>query len=103
MAKAQRDKGARFEREIASLLGVKRHLRCDYSESAPDLYTDHLIVECKRRKQIAVGRWMEQVRRYAELDEKGRIPVVFCREDGGTVMAILYAEDLLALINREDS
>jgi Holliday junction resolvase len=101
MSKAQRDKGARFEREIASLLGVRRRLRADYSESAPDIETEHFIVECKRRSKIAIGRWMDQVRGYAERDEAGRIPVVFCREDGGPVLAILYAEDLLALVNKE--
>ena len=101
MSRAQRDKGARFEREVASLLGVRRNLRADYSESAPDITTEHFIVECKRRKGIAAARWLEQASRYALDDEEGRVPIVFCREDGGRVLAILYAEDLLALANRE--
>lgn len=102
MSRAERDKGARFEREISRLLGVGRHLRPDYSESAPDLVTEHLIVECKRRKGIAAIRWLEQAAGYAEEDEQGRIPVVFCREDRGRVVALLYAEDFLSLMNRED-
>jgi hypothetical protein len=97
----ERDKGARFEREIARLLGVRRYLRADYSESAPDLVTEHLIVECKRRKSIAAIRWLEQADGYATKDEQGRIPVVFCREDRGPAVALLHAEDLLSLMSME--
>jgi hypothetical protein len=102
MGKPSRDKGALFEREIGHLLSVRRRLRADYSESAPDIETEHLIVECKRRKSLAVGRWLEQAAGYAEKDDKGRIPVVFCREDRGPVIAVLHAEDFLALLNRKE-
>ena len=101
MGKYERDRGAGFEREIARLLGVRRRLRCDFSESAPDIETEHLIIECKRRAKIAAVRWLEQAIGYAQHDNQGRIPVVFCREDRGPVVAMLLAEDLLALVNRD--
>ena len=97
MSKAQRDKGARFEREVANLLGAKRHLRCDYSESAPDMTTERWVVECKRRASIAAVRFLEQAIGYAEQDAQGRIPVVMMREDRGPIVAMLLAEDLLVL------
>jgi hypothetical protein len=102
MSKSQRNKGASFEREVSNLLGVRRHLRCDWSESAPDIITDTLLVECKRRKTIAVMRFFEQARGYAERDPEGRIPVVFMREDRGELVVMLGAEDFLALMHRRE-
>ena len=97
MGKAQRDIGARFEREMARLLGVRRRLRADYSESAPDLETDKLIVECKYRGNIAVCRWLEQAEGYAE--GSGKVPVVFARERGSSrPIAILPLEDFLEIL-----
>lgn len=101
MSKAQREKGVRFELEVANLLGAKRHLRCDYSESAPDIKTETFVVECKRHVAIAAVRFLEQAIGYAEQDDRGRIPLVMMREDRGPVVAMLLAEDLLALMNRE--
>lgn len=43
MGKLQRDIGARFERECARLLGVRRNVRGDYSESKPDIETGRLM------------------------------------------------------------
>ena len=101
MAKLQRDIGARFEREIARLLGVRRNLRADYSESAPDLETDRLVVECKYRAGIAVCRWLEQAERYAE--GSGKVAVVFARERGDSrPIAILRLEDFLSILNSSD-
>lgn len=100
MAKLQRDIGARFEREIARLLGVRRILRADYSESAPDLETDRLVVECKYRSGIAVCRWLEQAERYAA--GSGKVPVVFARERGqARPIAILRLDDFLELLGGE--
>lgn len=97
MSKRERDIGARFEREIALLLGVRRHIRGDYSESAPDLETDRLVVECKYRAGIAVVRWLEQAERYAEFSVK--VPVVFARERGDSrPIAILRLDDFLDIL-----
>ncbi len=101
MSKAQRDTGARFEREMARRLGVRRNLRADYSESAPDLETDSLVVECKYRAHITVVRWLEQAERYAEGSDK--VPVVFARERGDRrPIAILRLDDFLAILNARD-
>ena len=100
MARLQRDIGARFEREIARLLGVRRNLRADYSESAPDLETDLLVAEIKYRSGIAVVRWLEQAERYAE--GSGKLAVCFARERGDSrPIAILRAVDFLELVNGE--
>ena len=101
MSKSQRDKGARLEVAVAHLFGTRRHLRCDYSESAPDVETEHFVIECKSRKAIAAVRFLEQAVTYAERDPQGRIPLVMMKEDRGPVVALLLADDLLALVNRE--
>jgi len=95
MGKRERDAGARFEREMARRLGVRRHLRPDWSESAPDIITDRLIVECKYRAGIAAVRFLEQVEQHADGE---RIPVVFARERRGRPVAILRLEDFLELV-----
>ena len=97
MGKTERDCGARFEREIGRLLGVRRNIRADYSESKPDLETDRLVAECKYRKGIAVCRWLEQAESYKP-EGSGKIAVVFARERGGQAIAILRAVDFLELI-----
>ena len=97
MGKAQRDIGARFEREMARLLGVRRRLRADYSESAPDLETPRLVVECKYRASIAAVRWLEQAEGYAQ--GSGKVPVVFARERGSSrPIAIIPLADFLELL-----
>jgi hypothetical protein len=103
MAKCQRDAGARFERECAKLLGVRRRLRCDWSESGPDLVTDRLVCECKKRAAIAAVRWLEQAEGYAAA-YPGRVPVVFAREKGSKdgPVAILRAVDFLELLNGQE-
>lgn len=101
MSRKERDIGARFEREIARLLGVRRRLRADYSESGPDLETDRLICECKYRSNIAVCRWLEQAEKYAE--GTGKTPVVFARERGDSrPIAILRLTDFLEITGGRD-
>jgi hypothetical protein len=98
MGKAERDCGVRFERECAKLLGIRRHVRGDWSESAPDLVTDRLVVEAKFRDKIAAQRWLEQCEGYAAA-YPGRIPVCFARERRDSrPIAILRLEDFLDLI-----
>lgn len=102
MAKLQRDIGCRFERECAKRLGVRRNLRADYSESAPDLETDRLIVEAKYRASIAVVRWLEQATSYS--DGTGKVPIVFARERGKSKpIAILWLEDFLELTSKDSN
>ena len=99
MSKTQRDKGKRFEVMVAHLTGGKRHIRADYSESAPDVETDTFLIECKHYKSIAAIRFLEQATVYTERDPKARIPLVMMREDRGPVVAMILASDFLALVN----
>jgi len=101
LSKKERDIGARFEREIAKRLGVRRNLRADYSESAPDIETDNLIVECKYRSRIAALRWLEQAESYKH-NSSIKTPVVFARERGDSKpIAILRLEDLLEIMHSD--
>jgi uncharacterized protein YhfF len=96
MSRKERDTGVRFEREVAKLLNTRRRLRADWSESAPDLETDRLVVECKYRARIAALRWLEQAESYPHV---GKVPVVFARERGDAQpVVILRAVDFLELL-----
>lgn len=77
MSKSQRDKGARFEREVAKLFGVQRVHRCSYGESAPDIVTDEFVVECKVRANIPTIRLMEWIEQH---HFKGFTPIVELHE-----------------------
>lgn len=97
MSKRSVDSGKRWEREVARLLGVRRRLRSDYSESAPDLETDRLVVECKYRASIAVVRWLEQAERYA--DGTCKLAICFARErNDSRPIAVLRMEDFLEIL-----
>lgn len=110
MGASQRRKGAAYEREVAarfsSAIGqqdFRRHLG-QARDGGYDIRVGPLVVECKRRKQIAaVAQWMAQAE--AACDPKAApyadIPVVVCREDHGRDYIVLALEDFLALATPE--
>lgn len=98
MSRKERDIGVRFEREVAKLLGTRRHLRADFSESAADIITPNLVIEAKYRKSLACEGWLQQVEAHAE---PGKYSVVLCRQHGGQAIAIMRATDFLELISED--
>jgi hypothetical protein len=105
MGKAQRDKGATFEREVANLLTdiigtkVKRNLsqtRGGANEGS-DITVGPFSIECKRRASIAIYDWLDQAIR----DAKHLTPVVVARGDGKEAIAILRLKDFIPLMQGE--
>jgi len=102
MAKISRQRGATYEREVANeifdMLGVriKRNLKqCQQADEGDLLLGDYLI-ECKRRKAIAVHEFMGPG--LLRLVSQDRTPVVIMRADGKKSLAVLHLPDLLKLI-----
>lgn len=95
MGKSQRNKGATYEREVASKLSaalgtdVKRRIG-QSRDGGHDLDgTGRLVVECKRRKTLTtVESWMKQAEAAAEIVDGG-LPIVIAREDNGTDLVIM--------------
>jgi hypothetical protein len=56
------------------------------------------MIECKRRRKIALYEWMEQA--IVSADGK-KIPVVVCRGDGKKSLAVFLLDDAITLMQNE--
>lgn len=105
MGKISRDRGAKFEREIANIFkdwGYEAFRTAQHmgkTGQTPDVKIDYLHAECKRRRSVAVYEWYDQARRDALAEGKGNIPVVFFRADGKPPMAMMHIESFIELFS----
>lgn len=105
MGQKSRTKGAVYEREVSTAifeaLGVrtKRNLSQYQQSEEGDLDLAPFLIECKRRKSIAIYDWMTQAITAAAT--KGRIPVVAMRADGKESLVVLRMKDALPLLGNE--
>ena len=104
MAKISRVRGATYEREVANeifdSLGVriKRNLKQYQQRDEGDLILGDYLIECKRRRKIAVYEFMAQ----ADASwEYGQTPIVIMRADGEKSLAVMHLPDLLKLLREE--
>ena len=89
MSAAQREKGKRGEREVASmirtLLGIEVNRRVRQHEGDSDIEgIDGWVIEVKRRRQAARGdirQWWHQAEEQARKAGEGLLPVLFYRLD----------------------
>ena len=104
MSKLSRQRGATYEREVSNqifeMLGVriKRNLKQYQEKDEGDLILGNFLIECKRRRAIAVYEWMEQADKACAPWET---PVVVFRADGKKSMAMMHLPDLLKLLGNE--
>lgn len=105
MSKAQRVKGHAYEREIVNDLkatfgiDVRRNLT-QTRDSGGDILLEHFVIECKRRKGIAVYEWVKQAENSCSERQK---PIVVCRADGEKSLAIMLWDDFKTLLGNEIS
>ena len=93
-----RNKGARFEREVAKAFNTSRHTRCSYGESAPDIINDDFVIECKiRNGGIGAIRYLEQCEKHKL---EGKICIVVAKEDRKEPFVIIRLKDFLELSRR---
>lgn len=106
MAKISRQRGATYEREVANeifdMLGVriKRNLKQYQVSGEGDLLLGDYVIECKRRRSIAVYDWMRQA---DEASAPWQTPIVVMRADGEKSLAVMHLPDLLKLLGNEIS
>ena len=103
MSKAQRTKGATFEREIVNdirdILGVNCKRNLDQTrDGGGDILLEKYVIECKRRAAISVYPWIEQA---TAACKPGQAPIVVCRADAQKPLAIMRWDDFLALLGNE--
>ena len=107
MAKISRDRGKRFEREVANLFkdwGYDAHRTvqfCGKTGQAADveIKDSGLHVECKMRKSIAMYEWYEQAVRDSRASGRNDIPIVVYRADGKPPMVTMHFEDFIRMFN----
>jgi hypothetical protein len=77
MGKSSRDKGARGEREVAAILGLKRNLS-QSRDGQDDLDHPDWYIEVKRCETRSLGAWWAKAERQAN----GRRIAIWHRENG---------------------
>ncbi len=107
MGKAQRTKGAVYEREVCDKFNAR--LGTDYKrnigqarDGGNDIDAGSLTVECKRRASLTtIENWYKQAEAAvdARFDRDGvtSIPLVVARADNGKSFAILDLDDFIDL------
>ena len=109
MGLISRERGKRFEREVAHWfrsngIGARRSAQVDgglvadvVRPGCPSGGDSGVHVECKYARRIGAGRFLEQA-------DRDRLPedvaVVFMREDRGEALVMLRADDLFRLARR---
>ena len=103
MSKLAKDRGASYEREVCKALSdalgskVTRVLG-QARDGGSDIDLGPFMIECKRRRKIAIYEWMEQ----AKVSSKGeKMPVVICRGDGKESLVIFRLDDAITLMQNE--
>ena len=104
MGKLQRQRGASYEREIvkdlADNLGVKtrRNLTQYQVSGEGDLIVGNYVIECKRRRKIAVYEFMEQAEASCASHQT---PIALMRADGKNTLALMRWSDFMKLLGNE--
>ena len=83
MGKAQRDKGAAGERELAKILnenGINAHRGYVQFKQSDLISVDGIHVEVKRQENTKIWEWIEQAKKEA-IKRLDGIPVVFFRRN----------------------
>ena len=102
MGRAEREKGKRWEREVASRFReampgthVKRGWQTRSGEDAPDVDCPPFWIECKVGKAPPVLPALEQAERDAP---RGRVPIGVVKRDRTRPVVVLGLDDFLEIL-----
>ena len=88
MGKSQREKGARFEREVAQVFGTERvGSRGKPDATHSDVEHESLFIQCKRRARLALYQWWEETVEGAV--NAGKVPLLVIRQDRGEALVVM--------------
>lgn len=93
-------KGARFERQLASLFreqGYEARRTAQYCGNTGDasdvVGLPHIHVEAKHAEQMRLYEWMAQARRDASAGGKGKLPAVFHKKNNAAILVTMELND----------
>lgn len=113
MGKFSRDKGARFEREIANRLKevfgsrvTRSSGQCFSGDTRADVDCPNLWVECKVGKRPNIKAALEQAEEARESSESTKTPIAICKWDRDEPIASMrvdaFIEFLKLIYKRKD-
>lgn len=105
MGKMSRDKGKRFERQLAGIFrdyGYKDARRtaqyCGKTGDASDVVgLPGIHVEAKHQEQMRLYDWMDQARQDAAAGGKGNLPAVFHKKNNHDVLVTMRLDDWMTI------
>lgn len=105
MAVNSKQKGARFERQLASRFreygydNARRTAQyCGNTGDASDVEgLPGIHVEAKRQERMCLYDWMAQAKRDAEAGGKGNLPAVFHKKNNAAILVTMELEDWMNL------
>lgn len=104
MGKMSREKGKRFEREVAAKFreygyeAARSAQYCGKTGDAPDVIgAPFLHIEAKHQEQMRLYDWLDQAKRDCEADGKGNIPVVIHRQNHKETLVSMRFDDFMKL------
>lgn len=111
MAVNSKQKGARFERKLASLFrdyGYEDSRRtaqyCGNTGDASDVVgLPGIHVEAKHQERMQLYDWMEQAKRDAEAGGKGKMPVVFHKKNNAEILVTMTFDDFMKVYKEYDA
>lgn len=102
MAVNSKQKGARFERLLASKFrehGYEARRTAQYCGNTGDasdvVGLPGLHVEAKHQEQMRLYEWMSQAVRDAEAGGEGRLPAVFHKKNNADILVTMRLEDFM--------
>jgi len=105
MGKHQREKGARFEREVANRLKpvfgprtIRSSGQCFSGDTRADVDCPVLWVECKVGKRPNIKAALEQAEKARDSCESNKVPVAICKWDRHEPIASIRLNDFIELL-----
>jgi hypothetical protein len=99
-----KQKGARFERQLASKFreyGYDARRTAQYcgntGDAADVVGLPGLHIEAKHQEQMRLYDWMAQAKRDAESGGKGNLPAVFHKKNNASVLVTMELDDFMVL------
>ena len=106
MGKMSREKGKRFEREVANLFKEKgftasRSAQCmgKTGQAADVIGVPGIHIECKHVEKMSLYEWMAQAIRDSEAEGKGNLPVVIHKQNRKDVLVSMRFDDFMEIFS----
>ena len=111
MSVNSKQKGARFERTLASKFreyGYEDARRtaqyCGNTGDASDVVgLSYIHIEAKHQERMQLYDWMEQAKRDAKAGNENRIPIVFHKKNNADILVTMTFDDFMEIYKEYES